>query len=185
MRWWLRYGCSKPHVRWWELIQPTVKDAARRRWFCAGARCRLPGLHPWGLAGALAAGPGLFPARLRRSSACACACAAAWTTAHIRHTELEGVTITTAPLTNRWLLIIFVALFFFPPEECRIGISSNRTIRPFTASHPTHSQRHSEPNTAFCHRPRGAGSWGQHSNLCAFPGAQSILHFIRLHEYYT
>lgn len=56
-----------------------------------GVRCRLPGLHPWGLAGVLVVGPGLFPARLRRSSACACACAAAWTTAHIGQTELVGV----------------------------------------------------------------------------------------------
>lgn len=44
--------------------------------FCVKVWYHLPGLHPWGLAGVFAVGPGLFPARLRRSSACACAAAA-------------------------------------------------------------------------------------------------------------
>lgn len=57
--------------------------------FCVKMWCHLPGLLPWGLAAAAAAlvvGPGLFPDRLRRSSACACAAAAVCRKAH-RHTQ--------------------------------------------------------------------------------------------------
>lgn len=59
------------------------------RCFSVTVRCHLPGLPPWGLACAVDVGPGLFPARLRRSSACACA-AAAVCGENTRHRQLES-----------------------------------------------------------------------------------------------
>lgn len=56
--------------------------------FCVKVWCHLPGLHPWGLVDVLVVGPGLFPDKLRRSSACACAAAAVCRRTH-RHSQFK------------------------------------------------------------------------------------------------
>lgn len=91
---------------------------------CVKLWCRLPGLHPWGLAGALVAGPGLFPDRLRRSSACACAAAASW-----RKTQTpivnnhRNVSHTMLGLTKQVYGIISQKEDFFGCSKARVKIS--------------------------------------------------------------
>lgn len=53
------------------LLNVKITEDKAVRGLCFVVWCRLPGLHPWGLAGVFVVGPGLFPAKLRRSSACA------------------------------------------------------------------------------------------------------------------
>lgn len=132
MRWWW----------WWQLDDDDelhLRDATRevveqrlrglesrsleviQQWLCSIWALCLPGLHPWGLAGGLVAGPGLFPARLRRSSAWACAAAAEWRskmqfthrTAHLTN-HIKYCRITT-PLISFNKSI--ASDFFFPLQR--------------------------------------------------------------------